>query len=767
MPRYTTVRSTVSIWRRWATAIVITTVATIAIPHVRAGAQNLAGSTLQPVENADSLIGDLIDKFVSGGSRTERPIVDRVVVVEDGPRRVVVTVAYSTFPAARLSAEVRDRRRPGPVRVDPVDVAPGAGEATLVLELQGSMPDDSTFESRYLRVVATDPQRGGLLVTRTFALPKKWAAVTSPQNVRLKVAPVPIGSTASLGDQPNYARPPKVAVPMRTPPGGVSVGPASGRPGVMTAPPPPVAPPPAGTVRDHRGGQTGGQPVVRDHRGEPASGQPVVRDHRGDQPASAGDAQATVRDHRGDASTIRDHRAQTAAETKPARQALPPRGAILNIDRFNFGVKPEDAQKGAQGPAPAPVELLEGLSIEDIDLNPAQLLSIASNIYPDKNPASGIFYYHPRAYHLEWSPESGLGMRILYGAATGSAGAGDVLMAARLQSGLDASEVQLARELLNAYQRRNRLPEVAALRALPLDKDGVDVSLSAVLGQYSIPKDKVAITGLSDVLGEIEVSWVTDPVTKENVQLALAQDVGVSGMVGFTAVGGTLAPQVPISIQLADRDSYGRLRWNRSEGLRNITPYPIRLRYLHALVIDPANVPILYSWSLGNAEVPPQGSVQWDASRVPAWIDTVAKRVWIDYSVVQTCDVCDRQVLDAITGGVSSVTSEQITFHTITPLADVGGYELTAQVRSKYFDPKDRTLMQKSVVLKADNQDFMVKPIYSGNAESGDHVFEYLLELAMPDGTVYRGTRWIPSDTLRVLVGRAQLEQSIGTLPGK
>jgi len=37
----------------------------------------------------------------------------------------------------------------------------------------------------------------------------------------------------------------------------------------------------------------------------------------------------------------------------------------------------------------------------------------------------------------------------------------------------------------------------------------------------------------------------------------------------------------------------------------------------------------------------------------------------------------------------------------------------------------------------------------------------------MPDGTTHRGTRWIASDNLRVLVGRSQLEQSIGTLPGK
>ena len=113
------------------------------------------------------------------------------------------------------------------------------------------------------------------------------------------------------------------------------------------------------------------------------------------------------------------------------------------------------------------------------------------------------------------------------------------------------------------------------------------------------------------------------------------------------------------------------------------------------------------------------------------------------------------------------MASDQITFHTITPLADVGGYEITAYVRSKYFDPRDRTEVQKPVVLKADNQDFTLRPIYNQPRGAGEPLFEYLLELAMPDGSTYRGTKWIPSDGLRVLIGRVQLEQSLGTLPGK
>lgn len=670
-----------------------------------AAPQNLTGSTLAPLQDAESLFDGLLE-HLGGGKRPGKAAIERVTVSEDTPRRLVVTVTYSGLAEATLSGEVRaaDRRTLAHIEAQPVTLSEANGQATIAFELRGTRELEVRSQSTSLRIVAMQRGRGIPIVSRNFILYKDWTATPGPGNVVLNVVAKPIGTAARLGPQPDYAAPPKIAVPM----------------GVM------LAKPMSATV------------------------------------TTATLSRRTAMRERASLNTP-----ALAAQTQVATAQLKPSLTLKRIESFQFGVKAEDVQKGAQGPGAAPIELLEGLRTEDINLNPAQLFSIATSIYPDKNPNSGVFYYHPRSYHLEWTPENGHGMRILYGAATGDA-AGAVLMATRLQSGMDASEVQLATELLQAYRRRYPATVFTALRPLPLDKDGVDVSIGSVLGQYAIPKDKIAITALSDVLGEIEVSWVTDPVTKENLQLALMQDIGVNGDVSFTATGGALAPQVPIAIQIADRDSFGRGRWSRTEGYRNVTPYPIRLRYLHALIIDPRNnLPILYSWSLDNIEVPPQARVAWDAARVPAWIDTEAKRVWVDYTVVDSCDPCDKQVLDGITGGVTSIAAEQITFHTITPLADTGGYEISAQVRSKYFDPKDRAELRKSVVLKTDGQDFILKPIYNVSRPAGEPLFEYLLELAMPDGTIHTGTTWIATDSLRVLIGRAQLEQSLGKLPGR
>ncbi len=358
---------------------------------------------------------------------------------------------------------------------------------------------------------------------------------------------------------------------------------------------------------------------------------------------------------------------------------------------------------------------------------------------------------------------------MIYSPTATEAQSGDVAIAARLDAGLGVRERQIASDLMAAYARSHGLP-FTALRACPIDS--ISVSIADDLRRYSIPSNKIAITGISDFLGQIDISWMADPVTKENLQQALVEDVGVSGRVTLYPSGGKLAPiDVPLRIRLADFVTFGPFRWNRAEAWRNRTPYPIRLKYLNALVLDPSSRPIVYSWDLSSTVVPPQGRAQWVSGSVPGWIDSQAKRVWLEYAVDGSCSSCDDAVIHSITGGVSTGGPSQITFHTITPLADTGGYELAAQVRSRYFDPQSHDTQTKTVVLSSDSKDFTLGPVYLGSrqpgeAVPGDPLFEYFLTLTMKDGTTYRASRWVTSDDLRLAIGKHQLEEAFGSIPG-
>src|SRR5262249_28951566 len=206
-------------------------------------------------------------------------------------------------------------------------------------------------------------------------------------------------------------------------------------------------------------------------------------------------------------------------------------------------------------------------------------------------------------------------------------------------------------------------------------------------------------TGMSDFLGQIDVSWITDPVTKENLQQALVEDVGISGKVTLYPSGRALGPvDVPIQIRLADFGTFGPFRFSRSERWRNTTPYPLKLKYVHALLLDPSSHPVVYSWSLGSTAVPPRAQVQWSALQIPGWIDAQSKRLWIEYGVDAGCRSCDDEVIRSITGGVSNTGPSQITFHMIQPLPDAGGEYIQVNVRTPYFDPSSRDRPPRTLI---------------------------------------------------------------------
>ncbi len=686
------------------------------------GQGSLQGQELQLTNDLGSGLEALVTNLFGGNSNSR---IDRVVVIEDGPGHLVVGFDHAGLAGTRVAGQIRgtDRQPIRAIAPARVDIDSPSGDARLTFDLRPEMAGTGPTESAYLRLTISGPNRP-IPATLTFRLPKTWQAGSGSgfTGGLTKIAPRPVGSAAKLGARPDYENPvvppmrPRIPVKVIRPvtgqvqtrqPGGMMRG------QVMTAPPPPAPAPQAKTVQVN---------------------------------------QAVL------------------AKTAGVQSQLPANKSkqILGVNAFKFGIRDEDKQKGAQGPGESAIDLLEDLAADDVGLNGDEILSLSAIVFQDQNPQSGIFYFVPRAYRTEWTPETGYGLRMLYGASKG-AEAGDVAIAARLEAGIDLTENKLATDLLSAYVKRHPETKFTALRPLPIDQ--VEVSLASGLQQYSIPPEKIATVALSDVLGQIEISCVTDAITKESLQLALVEDVGLSGAVKFTPSGGKLAAQqIPLRVRLADADTFGTLTWRRDEPLHNRAPYPLTFGYLHALVINPrTNLPLVYSWDLGNVEIAPGGRVEWDASRIPSWIDRDAKRIWIQYRPVGKCRPCDDRVIAEVTGGVASVTTSQLVFRTITPLADTNAYELTVHVRSRFFEPQGQQVQEKSIVLGADGQDFPVGPFYLGDQSSQPPggFAEYSIDVAMKDGSVHKGKKWLRADGLRVLIGTAQIRESLGFIPSE
>src|SRR5688572_936922 len=467
-------------------------------------AADLTGKTLSPAIGVkfgmESALGSLLGGTIAGE-------VTQVVVKRDEPKRIVLTVTYSGFAGGKIWGEITgsDRKTQRPLKGSPpATLEAGDSEIDLHFELDPNAPDNTLVKSAYLRVCVAKADKTTPSYVKAFELPKTWQTGTRPENVVLTITPRPIGTAATLGPTPSAPVPPRVirpdaaryrALPLTT--RAVSIQP----PATATRPP-----------------------------ATASSAQPMTM---------AKPSRVVIAGTTGTARMMAPNTA-VIAKTDSAVKLLPAM-RVANISRFTFGVPAEDQNKGAKGPGDTPVEPLAELRSEDIDLDASHVLGVFPAFYPDQHPASGIFYFLPYSYSLRWSEDSGYDLKMIYSAAASEGQAGEVAMAARLDAGLGLRERQIATDLIAAYAKAHGQP-FTALRALPIDS--ISISIADDLRRYNIPPDKIAVTGLADFLGQIDISWLTDPVTKENLQQALVEDVGISGRVTLYPSGGKLSPKI-------------------------------------------------------------------------------------------------------------------------------------------------------------------------------------------------------------------------------
>ncbi len=687
------------------------------VSTARAAGGPLTGKSLQTTRETRSTFESLAGSLLVGDLRGD---VLQVTVTEDSPRRLVVSVRYRGFENGRLWGEVlQSPRTPqaGVLASEPVALSGGEGEVELTFEAEKGAFASGPVRSPYLRLNAALAQRTTPSFRRSFELGKDWSAASlAGSDFVTTVTPRPIGRTAELGPRPTLVVPTSQVV----------------------APAPPASAP-----------ATTGPTAILSRRADLGGtfSKPMVRTIGG----SGGATSAPP--------------AAPAPNPNAAASKLPASESIRWLTVANFGLTPAQVDRGARGPSAIPVLPFGVVRTEDIALDLPRVLDFSPEVFPDANPESGVFYFVPAGYALHWDADQGYAFRTVYSSAATPGGAGEVLMAARLESGIVANELQVASDLVRAYAAAHGL-RFSELRALPVQS--VSASLANVLGQYSIRPDRVAVQGVSDLMSQMDVSWVTDERTTLFIREALTENVGLAGDVTLTPVGEGVGPRnVPLRLRLADDATFGPFRWDRT-GWRNTTPYPITLRYLHALRVEPGQTPVVHSWSLGDTRVPPGGQVRWNATGVPFWLDASARKMWLDYGVEGQCRECGAAALAALTGGVSSTGGNEITFHTVTPLAESGALAVVAEVRSRWWDPQGRELRTRQVVLDADGRDFRLGPLFAPASADGGALFEYRLALTMKNGKPETGLeRWIPSRDLYVPIGSFQLETSLGALPPK
>lgn len=443
-----------------------------------------------------------------------------------------------------------------------------------------------------------------------------------------------------------------------------------------------------------------------------------------------------------------------------------------NLVRAGLALDKSETDKGAQGPDNNPIPLFEDLTVTRDFEFPYEITNISMDVFPDRNPASGIFYYMPAAYHLRWTPDEGYPFRVLYGTATEES-SGDVRMSATLSPDISKNEIDLISKLVASYASRNPGMKFDKLRLIPIRENPV-VSFPADLNSlYEITADNVSVNITSSLREPFQISWVTDNNTKDEMQVSLLEKTGIQGIMSLQPQSENIPEiKIPVIITLADSRTIGRIdleskKW-RTNAWRNQTPYPLKLKYLHMLLVKEEgnkSTPFIYSWSINDLVVPVSASVSFDASNVPSWLDDadMAQRIWVEYSVVD-CDECDRDIINMITGGTYGTNTRKVTFETFQVFENIDAQFVQIKVRSRQGDPKGEKIVE-----------FEPLRIYQDSelAESGQLYvpleeplsFEYFITVVMKNGNSYKADQWIGSSEPEIYLGLDAIRNAIPGIP--
>ncbi|EPC01619.1 hypothetical protein L861_16505 [Litchfieldella anticariensis FP35 = DSM 16096] len=413
----------------------------------------------------------------------------------------------------------------------------------------------------------------------------------------------------------------------------------------------------------------------------------------------------------------------------------------------------------------------------DVDVDLHRVLGIEPAILPDRNAASGIYYYIPSTYRLAFNRDlggsRGLALRIDYDRVTApGADENAVRVAMTLETPLDGNGLAIVSKLMQAYARARSDLRFTELRPLPLASVPGFEFESNLAGMVE-PED-IAVTAFSDFLEGLVVTWRTDPVRAERIRRDLTSELaGITGTARFPlpSEGQQLVREVPAQVRLSDPEVFEAVRFDWSGSLENVSPVPVRLKYLHALVLSAPGSPRIYTWSLGDATMPAGSEATLDLANFPSALDTMADRIWIDYGLDPACDGCLGPVVEEVLNGGVWPDTETVEIHALPSLFEEGEdeiVEIEVQMRSRFFEPGDRTLREAPpFYLTPEVTEHSVGPLFPDDRADAP-LYEYLLSVRYGSGRFLDGQNWISQDRTRLRPGRFQRDQSLGTVaPGE
>ena len=738
------------------------------------------------------------------GTKNLEGEVTNAKVIHDSERELTIELGYESFETAFLRAEILNasQQKQNEMNSIELDLTDQQSPLSLSFALNDDLAEGTAVDSEYLKIKVSKSKSSFGGKVYLFNLGKQWQTDISPENLVVNVDMEPIGSAAELKQNqsqivlPRKAQKFQLAAATLHQPASATLTRATYDRGAAARVASATATP---------GGAVANNQLIGTWNNTDANTRGITKvliTNNGSKIQVFGKCHPKDCDWGTKSLTKVSNNSYKAVYTNVGRKELtisitnnkltvyqkstytnnrPPRSYTYTFNRaalvltpmiyYPLGLDEKDIDKGLQGPDNNPISLWESL-MTDVDFeSPESITNIRMEIYPDKNPESGAFYYVPSSYAIKYDEQEGHHFRMLHGTDEGPDDEGNVLMTGTLSHGIGTKEIEFIKDMLKAYVKDKPGMKFSELRPIPITETP---ALSFELGTiYNIPEDKISINVSNSLRDPVNVSWVTDITTKEEMLLSLKNNIDIKGTFALNTPEESLPQQsIPVGISLASKKTFSRedldqKKLGKDEWL-NRTPFPIKVKYVHMLIATKQGnktIPIIYSWDLHDTEVPAAASLSLNTTNVPAWLTSSkdVKRVWMEYATIP-CDDCNNQIIQKITAAIFERQVKRISFSTLNIFESTGAALLKVKIRSAQLDPQHEAITEgPTLIIDQDNQEVFSEPLYTEEGAGVD--YEYTVTLVMPDGQAYEADQWTSNTEQEVYLGTYNLTQMISELP--
>ena len=334
-----------------------------------------------------------------------------------------------------------------------------------------------------------------------------------------------------------------------------------------------------------------------------------------------------------------------------------------------------------QGPSNRRIEVYNQIKSDyNFNFDYYDLLNVPDRVYEDINPKSGYYYYFPKQYYLEWTPENGYNFNINY-LSTGKG----IMITGVLRPNINQKHLEILQQLIKNDLGNNPLKKIKKLQSMPVSTE-TKLSFSGAWGTLFDPKSlevKVPSNFLDPIVFSLKAN---DAIDVANVCNFLFGDNGIKGEITIIPDGKAPAEPINVILKMDDRKTFGTMELNRNtwraNGWKNQMPYPVIVKNLHIMRWE-SQVPRIYTWQMGNKEITEGTTVKFDAASVPAWIDKSDKieKMWIEYEV-KKCNDCNTEIIELLTKGTSGTIIKPVTIEILDLLAFTKAAKIKVQVQS-------------------------------------------------------------------------------------